>query len=100
MTANARQSRLLRSVTAAWLVVAAVRVTAAAERDPSTWLRLNDGRLSARIRGTPLPDVLGEVGRLAGAAVDWRGTDSSQTVAMEFADLPLSDAIARLLGWR
>jgi hypothetical protein len=39
-----------------------------------------------------------ELGRLAGATVEWRGRREDRRVSVEFANLNLRDAVARVLG--
>jgi len=62
---------------------------------------LRDGKLTAELVAAPLPRVMEEIGRLSGAEVSWIGpVDEEERVSTSFVDLPLAQAIGRLLPTR
>ncbi len=66
----------------------------------SASMALHEGLLSADVAGTPVSRVMEEVGRLTGAEVRWLGAAGEEPVSVRFSDVPLTDAIGRLLGTR
>jgi hypothetical protein len=67
---------------------------------PDAPITLRDGRLTAEIVAQPLPEVVERIAALAGAEVSGLDTLTDEPVSVAFADLPLADAIARLLPAR
>jgi hypothetical protein len=63
-------------------------------------MALHGGLLTADVAGTPVSRVMQEVGRLTGAEVRWLGDAGEEPISVRFTDVPLADAIARLLGTR
>lgn len=62
-------------------------------------LTLLDGKLTAQIMSASLRQVMEEVSKLSGAQVHWLSHEDQDTrVSVEFADLPLSEALRRILG--
>jgi hypothetical protein len=76
------------------------RTAGAVGQDVPFSIRVDGGKVSARIAASPLSAVMDELGRLTGAAVEWRGGRDEELVSVEFADLALRDAIGRVLGTR
>jgi hypothetical protein len=63
-------------------------------------LTFDDGRLTADIVDAPLPQVLREIGRLSGATVTGLGNESGARISIHFTDLPVREALERVLGSR
>ncbi|HXG21620.1 MAG TPA: hypothetical protein VNN62_21410 [Methylomirabilota bacterium] len=61
-------------------------------------LKLQNGLLTARITAAPLHRVMSELSRLSGARVVWLGQRDNHQVSVDFAALPVPEAIRRLLG--
>jgi hypothetical protein len=61
-------------------------------------LQLHEGRLTAHVTATPLPQVLSEMSRLSGAKVVWLGQPDHRQVSVTFTALPVAEAIERVLG--
>jgi hypothetical protein len=61
-------------------------------------LKLQDGLLTAHVTATPLQRVLSEVSRLSGAKVVWLGQHDNRQVSVDFKDVPVTEALQRLLG--
>jgi hypothetical protein len=60
-------------------------------------LVLRDGKLTGRIAGMPLAQVMEKLSQLSGAQVRWLDHQETTAVSAEFVDLPLADALERLL---
>lgn len=66
--------------------------------DPSaTAMKFHRGKLTVRITSTPLRQVMQDLGRVTGARVSWKGQEITKKVSVQFMDLPLDKAIARIL---
>lgn len=63
-------------------------------------LSLHDGRLTADVAGVPVRQVMDELGRVANAEVRWLGRAAEEPVSVHFTDVPLGDAVRRVLGTR
>lgn len=61
-------------------------------------ITLLDGKLTAQVISASLRQVMEEVSKLSGAQVYWLSHDDDTMVSMEFADLPFSEALRRILG--
>lgn len=62
-------------------------------------LTLNDGKLSAHITTMPLSQVLEQFSEISGVPVRWlNGEISSETVTVEFTQLPLSQGLRKILA--
>src|ERR1051325_5769892 len=61
-----------------------------------TSMTYRDGRLSASIVAAPVRQVVDEIGRLSGAAVDGDAALDDEPVSTSFADLPLTNALERV----
>lgn len=61
-------------------------------------LKLQNGLLTARVTAAPLQRVMSELSRLSGARVIWLGQRDTQQVSVDFAALPIPEALQRLLG--
>src|SRR5436190_917386 len=70
-------------------------LAAGAERASMTY---RDGRLSASIVAVPIRQVIGEIGRLSGMAVEGAAALDDAPVSVSFVDLPLANAFERILG--
>jgi len=82
--------------TAALLLVA-VSVRATGGSPDGRQVRYEGDRLTVRLKGVPLDQVLDDLARQAGAEI--RGTvKDPREVSVEFDAVPLPDALARLLG--
>jgi len=81
-------------------LLAGLTVVQAAAGAASVRMTLNGGLLTAEIAGAPLRQVMEEVGRLTGAEVRWLGAAGDERISLSFADVPLADAIGRMLGAR
>lgn len=71
----------------------------AAPNQPSVDVHVREGRVTAEIAGASLLDAVSALARETGMAVEWRG-GSDEAVSVSFQDLPLDDAVGRLLGSR
>jgi hypothetical protein len=78
------------------LIVCPARPAPAAERDDRV-VRYRDSSLSVRLTDVPVADLLNEIARATGAVIVGRARRSG-TVTAEFEDVPLPEALARLLG--
>lgn len=61
-------------------------------------LTLRDGKLTAHVSAAPVRQVMQEVSSLTGARVLWLGHAEDRKVSVDFTDLPLADALRRILG--
>lgn len=61
-------------------------------------MMLQDGKLTARIEAAPLRRVMEEVSKLSGARIRWLSLAGAEPVSAEFTDLPISEALRRILG--
>jgi hypothetical protein len=64
---------------------------------PAVAMVLRDGRLSVRLEGVPLPRVLLELKRQTGIESEFLGATPAGVIWQTFSDLPLEDALLRLL---
>jgi hypothetical protein len=85
------------------LVLGTELAGAAHALDPASTLpgqiTLQDGKLTAQFTATPLRQVMEEVSRVSGAQVRWlRGRAEERPVSAGFTDLPLPEALRRILG--
>ena len=79
---------------AALLTVGSAR---AADQGAAGDIRYRNDRMSVDLRGAPLADVIGELGRQSGATI--RGNAcKSREVNLSFDDVPLPQALERVLG--
>jgi hypothetical protein len=60
-------------------------------------MTLREGKLTARIAAFPLRHVMDELGRLSGAEVRWLDQQEDAEVSVQFSDLSLEKALARIL---
>jgi hypothetical protein len=82
------------------LLVLAGLAGAGTQEIPDPSIAVAAGRVTARIAGTPVGAVVEEIGRLAGATVEWQGGGAEVPVWTAFRGLPLGDALDRVLGGR
>jgi HEAT repeat protein len=75
---------------------AAGSVPAAPGAGPVTEVRVDNGRLSVRLQDAPLGDLLRIIGQQAGLTVTLRG-DFSRPVTLSFENVPMEEAIRRLV---
>jgi len=94
VTQRSRRPVLALFILVDWLVfgTAAGRVHAI--------VRLDDGKVTARLARVPLRSAVEELARLWGARVEWRTDPGQRDVSAEFVSLPAEDALARLLQRR
>ena len=81
-------------------LLAGLTVAGPAAGATSLAMALHEGLLTADVAGAPVSRVMQEVGRLTGAEVRWLGAAGEEPISVRFTDVPLADAIARLLGTR
>ena len=81
-------------------LLAGLTVAGPAAGATSLTMALHGGLLTADVAGTPVSRVMQEVGRLTGAEVRWLGAVGEEPISVRFTDVPLADAIARLVGPR
>src|SRR6266705_2807580 len=79
-------------------LLAGLTVAGPAAGATSLTMALHGGLLTADVAGTPVSRVMQEVGRLTGAEVRWLGAVGEEPISVRFTDVPLADAIARLVG--
>jgi hypothetical protein len=60
-------------------------------------LTFQGGKLTARVMGASLRQVMEEVSRLSGAQVRWLNQNGEELVSVEFTDLSFSEALRRIL---
>ena len=60
-------------------------------------MTLKDGKLTARIRATPLRSVITELSRLTGAEVHWLSQEKEDVISRDFNDVPLHDVFESIL---
>jgi hypothetical protein len=63
-------------------------------------ITLQDEKLTARIAAAPLQQVMEEIGRLSKVRVLWLNQRGEESVSVEFAALPFSEAVKRILAGR
>jgi hypothetical protein len=63
-------------------------------------MTFRDGRLSASIVAAPIRQVIGEIGGVTGVQVEGVATLDDELVSTSFVDLPLANALERVLGAR
>ncbi len=61
-------------------------------------LAFKEGRVSGRIRGVPLREVLSELSRQTGIPAYLSGGGMDEKIRVQFEDLPLEEALRRILG--
>jgi len=69
--------------------------------DQAVFMRFDRGRLTVRLREVPIKTVLEVIGRRTGIEIIPLGS-LTQTISIEFEDLPLEEAVRRILkdcGW-
>ncbi|HJQ82739.1 MAG TPA: hypothetical protein VKA21_01590, partial [Candidatus Binatia bacterium] len=66
--------------------------------EPSPAVSYAQDRVSVRVKDMPLADVLAELGRSAGLTIHGRRDGDARPVSTAFEDVPLPDALQRLLG--
>ncbi|TMA37334.1 MAG: hypothetical protein E6J79_10680 [Deltaproteobacteria bacterium] len=74
----------------------AVTIARGADGDAERVVRYADDQLTVRLARAPVGEVLGEIGRQSGAEI--RGEPNPREVTAEFENVPLLDALHRLLG--
>jgi len=74
----------------------AVTVARGADGDAERVVRYADDQLTVRLARAPVGEVLDEISRQSGAEI--RGAPNPGEVSAEFEDVPLPDALHRLLG--
>lgn len=97
-----RRSRIrtgFRGLVAATLLASAAPVAASPAATETTRLemRLRDGRLSAHVVAAPFTRVLAEIANLSGASVSGVDPADVAPTTVSFSDLPLAEALERLL---
>ena len=86
----------LRDRRVAALIVAGGMVFAGAGRAATTTVRCDAGRLTLHAAKTPIGAVLSDVARACGATI--RGTPVQRDVSADLDDVPVDEALVRLLG--
>ena len=71
---------------------------ASASKTPLVKMTVNGGKLSAQIKAAPLRAVIMEVSRLTGAEVFWLSRRDEDLVSANFSELPLNEALERILN--
>jgi len=94
----ARLGAVWRGPVAALALLAGLAVTLAqgSEGDAERVVRYANDQLTVRLARAPVGEVLDEIGRTSGAEI--RGQPNPREVSAEFEDVPLPDALHRLLG--
>lgn len=100
MRRRAHLSGSFRALLAAAVLASAVPVLASAAETPRREIRLHDGRVSAHLVEAPFSWVLTEIATLSGASVTGAGPADVAPTTVAFTDLPLADALERLLQGR
>ncbi|TMB46071.1 MAG: hypothetical protein E6J55_03210 [Deltaproteobacteria bacterium] len=87
-----------RGPVAALALLAGLAVTLAqgSEGDAERVVRYTNDQLTVRLARAPVGEVLDEIGRASGAEI--RGQPNPREVSAAFEDVPLPDALHRLLG--
>lgn len=100
MHRRAHLRRSFQALVAAAVLTSAGPVVANTTETVRLEMQLRDGRLSARVVKAPFTTVLAEIATLSGASVT--GVDPSDVAptTVTFSDLPLADALDRLLEGR
>lgn len=57
-------------------------------------------RVSIRFEATPVEAAVAQLGARIGAALEWRGGNDPRTVSVELSDVPLAEALERVLATR
>lgn len=69
---------------------------------PARWsdeIAIHDGKLTAQVVSAPIREVIDRVAELSEAQVRWLSQDDpEEAVSVDFADLPLSEALKEILG--
>ncbi len=84
---------LLLSVSLIWLLAG----PASGAEDAAVQVRLESGRLSLDVRGTPLGSLLAEIGRLTGVRFHLAGDAVRDTVTISSSGLDIEQALQRVL---
>jgi len=94
----ARLGAVWRGPVAALALLAGLAVTLAqgSEGDAERVVRYTNDQLTVRLARAPVGEVLDEIGRASGAEI--RGQPNPREVSAEFENVPLPDALHRLLG--
>ena len=94
----ARLGAVWRGPVAALALLAGLAVTLAqgSEGDAERVVRYTNDQLTVRLARAPVGEVLDEIGRASGAEI--RGQPNPREVSAAFEDVPLPDALHRLLG--
>ena len=94
----ARLGAVWRGPIAALVLLAGLAVTLAhgGDGDAERVVRYANDELTVRLARAPVGEVLDEIGRLSGAEI--RGQPNPREVSAEFENVPLLDALHRLLG--
>src|SRR5688572_22115317 len=95
---EAPMKRLTLQILLLQLAVGLVPVYADTPLSPKK-LMFQEGKLSVQIVATSLPQVMAEIGRLSGVKVLWlNGEENEERVSAQFTNLPLADALTRILA--
>lgn len=95
-----RIRRRLQGLAAAAMLSTAGPAVAHATDTTRLEMQLRDGRLSAHVVAAPFTEVLAEIASLSGASVIGVDPADVATTTIRFRDLPLADALERLLRGR
>lgn len=97
---SSMQGRLCVAVIVSSLLVLCGIRTSRSAADERKNLTLQNGRLSAHLSAAPIRQVMEQLGSLTGARVLWLSQAEDTPVSVDFTDLPLADALRRILGER
>jgi len=97
--ASTRRSFSVGWVVSVLLLLGGLRASRVAANEAGH-LMLRDGKLTAHVTAIPVRQVMQEVGSLTGARILWLGHTEDKPVSVHFTDLPLADALRRILGER
>ncbi len=86
-----------RGASIALVALLATAATAAAALQTGDTIRFGDDKLTVRLHGESLDDVLAEIATVTGAQLRGRAKDAKPVIA-EFDAVPVSEALHRLLG--
>ena len=100
MRRRAHLHRSFQALVAAAVLTSAGPVMATATETIRLEMQLRDGRLSAHLVEAPFTRVLAEVATLSGASVTGVDPADVAPTTVTFSDLPLADALERLLQGR
>ncbi|MCS6925681.1 MAG: hypothetical protein NZ578_07255 [Candidatus Binatia bacterium] len=99
LLSSIRRCLRIAGVLGSLLFFCGISTSSSAADEPKT-LTFQNGRLSAHLSATPIRQVMEHLGSLTGARVLWLHQAEDTPVSVDFTDLPLADALRRILGGR